>query len=219
MPKSRRAKVVALSKVKAKGKEHKDELVTKIHAALEQYKYVYTFTIENLRTNILQKVREDRREDSRMFLGNNKVMMVALGRTEEESAQPNLWKLSKFLVGLSGILMTNLPKKEVKEYFAEVGGQVFARTGSKSTINFAIPAGPLPQFPHSMYDQLTKLGLPLKLDKGVITVISDTVVCNQGDELTTEAAQILKLFGMQTAEMTLELTSVWSDGAARKLVA
>jgi mRNA turnover protein 4 len=219
MPKSRRAKVAPLTKVKAKGKEHKDALIEQIHTALEKYQYVYTFSIENLRTNILQQVREDRRDDSRLYLGNNKVMMVALGRDEEESVQPNLWKLCKFLVGLSGLLFTNLPKKEVKDYFATVGGSVYARTGSAATINFALPAGPLPQFPHSMYDQLTKLGLPLKLDKGVITVLADTVVCNEGDELTAEAAQLLKLFNMQTAEMKIELTAVWSEGAARKLVA
>ena len=218
MPKSRRAKVVPLTKVKAKGREHKDDLISQIHEALESYDSVYTFAIDNLRTNILQQVREDRREDSRLFLGNNKVMMVALGRSEEESAQPNLWKLSKFLTGLSGLLFTNMPKKEVKEYFATVGATVFARAGSTATIDFAIPAGPLVQFPHNMYEHLSKLGLPLKLNKGVVTVTADTTVCNEGDELTSEAAQILKLFGVQTAEMKLRLTALWSDGSARKLV-
>lgn len=217
MPKSRRAKVVPLTKTKAKGREGNDKLMQSVKDAIDEYPDVYTFTIENLRTNILQQVREDRRDDSRLFLGNNKVMMLALGKDEETSAKPNLHKLTKFLSGLSGILFTTLPKKEVKEYFADIGGSVFARTGSASTVSFSIPAGPLPQFPHSMYDLLTKLGLSIKLDKGVIVLLQDTVVCEVGDELTAEAAQLLKLFHMQTADFKFTLTAHWADGTARKI--
>ncbi len=218
MPNSRRAKVFSLTKTKAKGREHKENLVEQIRAALETYPHVYTFTVENMRTNILQKAREDRREDSRFFLGNNKVMALALGKDAESSAAPNLWKLSKFLSGLSGLFFTKLDKKEVKDFFTSIGGTVFARTGSKSTISFHIKQGPLPQFPHNMLELLRKLGLPVSLDKGVIVCDEETVVCEPGEELTAEAAHLLKLFNMETAQFGMMLTAHWTDGVARKIV-
>lgn len=50
-----------------------------------------------------------------------------------------------------------------------------------------------------MFDHLAKLGLPIKLDKGVIVLLQDTTVCEPGDTLSVEAAQLLKLFGVQSA--------------------
>lgn len=217
MPKSKRAKIVPLSKTQGKTREDKDRLIERIRAALDQYSDVYTFQLHNVRTNILQRVREDLSQSSRIFLGNNKLMMIALGRDEESEQRDNLHKLTPFLNQLCGLLFTNLSKREVKEYFASVGAQVYARTGQTATQSLVLSAGPLPQFPHSMFDHLAKLGLPIKLDKGVITLLQDTTVCERGDTLSAEAAHLLKLFGVQSAEFSLELTAHWCNGVAKKI--
>jgi mRNA turnover protein 4 len=217
MPKSRRAKIVPLTKTKAKTRGNKDDLIEKIQTAIDEYTDVYTFNIYNTRTNILQDIREVRREDSRLFLGNNKLMMIALGRDEASTFKPNLHKMSKYLSGHCGLLCTNLPKKDVKEYFSSVGAQVYARTGQTAAESLTLSAGPLMQFPHSMYEHLSKLGLPIKLDKGVVVLLQDTTVCEEGDTLSAEAAQLLKLFGMQTAEFRIELTAHWANGIAKKI--
>lgn len=219
MPKSRRAKVVPLTKTKAKGRDHKEKLISRIAEALTQYPHLYVFRVHNVRTNLLQEVRNERREDSRLFMGNNKVMAVALGKDADTSAAPNLHKMSKFLTGVCGLLFTSMPKKELKDYVQNIGGSVFARTGQPAAEDFSIPAGPLLRFPHSMCDHLRRLGLPVVLDKGVITVTSPTVVCKEGEPLSAEAASLLKLFGMQTADFRLELVAHWTDGVARKIAA
>lgn len=220
MPKSRRTKPANLTATKPKGREHKTELITAVREACDKYAHVYTITIKNLRTNLLQQVRADRAGDSRIFLGNNKVLALALGRDAETSQAPNLYKLTKFLTGVSGLFFTSLDKKEVKDYFASIAGNVFARTGALSEVSFHIPQGPLDamRFPHSMCEYLRKLGLPVKLDKGVINVEEETVVCEPGEELTAEAATILKLFGLETAQFGMVLTAHWTGGVARKIV-
>ncbi|CAG9584013.1 putative 60S acidic ribosomal protein [Leishmania major strain Friedlin] len=217
MPKSKRAKIVPLTKTQAKTREDKDKLIERIREALEDYSDVYTFQLHNIRTNILQQIREERAGDSRIFLGNNKVMMIAIGRDEESAQRQNLHKLSPFLTGLCGLLFTNLSKKEVKEYFATVGAPVYARTGQTATESLVLKGGPLPQFPHSMFDHLAKLGLPIKLDRGVIVLLQDTTVCEPGDTLSAEAAQLLKLFGVQSAKFKMDLTAHWTSGVAKKV--
>lgn len=219
MPKSRRAKIVPLTKTKAKTREHKDALIERIRESAESFEHIYTVSIHNVRTNILQQIREERRNDSKLFLGNNKLMMLGLGRDEESTLKPNLFKLSKFLTGMSGIFMTNLSKKEVKEYFAGVGEQVYARTGQVATTKLVLSPGPLPQFPHSMFEHLNKLGLPIKLDKGTIVLLQETTVCDIGDTLSAEAASLLKLFGLMTVEFSVELTAHWNNGVAKKISA
>eukprot|EP00662_Eupelagonemidae_sp_cell21_P002020 gene2020-24824_t len=85
MPKSKRQKAVALTKVKAKGRGHKEGLLEQIRDASDQYDHCFTFDYENFRTTHLTQVRQDLAEDSRIFMGNNKVMAIGLGRDKEES--------------------------------------------------------------------------------------------------------------------------------------
>ncbi|CCW69892.1 unnamed protein product [Phytomonas sp. Hart1] len=217
MPKSKRAKVVSLTKTHAKTREDKDRLILQIRESLDGYSDVYTFRLHNTRTNILQHIRVERGDDSRLFLGNNKLMAIAIGRDEKVTQRPGLYKLTPFLSGLCGLLLTNLSKHQVKEYFAQVGAAVYARTGQTAAASLVLPAGPLTQFPHSMFDHLARLGLPIKLDKGVIILLQDTTVCEEGDTLSAEAAQLLKLFGVQSAEFKIELTAHWCNGVAKKI--
>eukprot|EP00660_Eupelagonema_oceanica_P013918 gene13918-1868_t len=43
-----------------------------------------------------------------------------------------------------------------------------------ATVNWTIPKGPILQFGHEMMDQLTKLGLPVKLEHGTLNLVADT---------------------------------------------
>eukprot|EP00759_Apiculatamorpha_spiralis_P001980 PhF_6_TR10677/c0_g1_i1/m.17256/K14815/MRT4; mRNA turnover protein 4 len=220
MPKSKRAKVVALTATKPKDRSAKDKLIDSIRSALTEYSNVYTFDYSNLRTKYLKELRLARQADSRMFLGNNRVMAVALGRNEEESVAPNLWKITKYVKGNAGLFFTNLPKAEVKKFFHEdFVRDEFARTGNVAIQDVVLPAGALPAetFPHNMVEQLTRLGLPVKLDRGIIHIREDTQICKAGVALTPESSQLLKLFGIMMVQFQVRLTSHWSNGVARKI--
>lgn len=65
MPKSKRAKVVHLSKVDKKGKEGSLKLYANIQACFDIYQYVIVYSVENMRNTTLKEVRADLKEDSR----------------------------------------------------------------------------------------------------------------------------------------------------------
>jgi mRNA turnover protein 4 len=207
-----------MTKAKPKGREGKEELVTKIRDAIGEFQNIFTFDYENFRTSNMKELRHQF-EDSRFFMGNNKVIQIALGRTEEESQAPNLYKLSQFLNGHCGLWCTNRPKSEVKNFVNSYEQPDYARCKDVSTIDFTIPAGPLDskRFPHNMEEYLRKLGLPVKLDMGVIVVTEEVEVAKTGTELSTEAAQILKLWDLQTVNFKLKLTGHWSNGVCRRI--
>lgn len=214
MPKNKRQKTVALTNVKPKGMEHKENLVQNIRDAVDQFEHCFTFDLGHLRTNHLAVVRKEF-SDSRIFLGKNKVMAIALGRTKEESYKDNLYKLAAKLTGTSGLLFTDRSKKEVKQYFGNFEVNDYARAGAVSSIDFSIPKGPIEQFGHEMMDQLMKLGLPIQLDKGTLMCLSDTRVAMEGEPLTPEATQLMKLWGCQSATFRVVLSAHWSNGVAR----
>lgn len=57
MPKSKRAKVVHLSKVEKKGKEPAIRLYKAVQECADQYQYIFVFEVENMRNNYLKDVR------------------------------------------------------------------------------------------------------------------------------------------------------------------
>ncbi|XP_057493521.1 uncharacterized protein LOC130779026 [Actinidia eriantha] len=209
MPKSKRNRPVTLSKTKKKGKEHKESIVNSIREATEKYSSVYVFTFENMRNLKFKEFREQLKSSSRFFLGSNKVMQVSLGRSVADEIRPGLHKISKLLRGDSGLYLTTLPKEEVQRLFSEYEEYDFARTGSTATEKVELKEGPLDQFTHEMEPFLRKQGMPVRLNKGVVELVSDFVVCEEGKPLSPESARILRLLGIKMASFRLHLVCRW----------
>lgn len=76
----------------------------------------------------------------------------------------------------------------------------------------SLPA-PLPTgltLPHTMEPFLRKNGLPCKLNKGVIEVLGEHIVCKEGEELTAAAVAILKVFDYKLATFKVRIGYDWS---------
>ncbi|XP_027163210.1 mRNA turnover protein 4 homolog [Coffea eugenioides] len=211
MPKSKRNRPVTLSKTKKKGREHKENIVNSIREAIEKYDSVYVFTFENMRNLKFKEFREKLKSSCRFFLGSNKVMQVALGRSVADELRPGIHKISKLVRGDSGLCFTNLPKEEVQRLFNEYEEYDFARTGTLATEKVELNEGPLDQFTHEMEPFLRKQNMPVRLNKGVIELLSDCVVCEEGRPLSPESARILRLLGIKMATFRLHLTCRWSS--------
>ncbi|XP_034701801.1 mRNA turnover protein 4 homolog [Vitis riparia] len=210
MPKSKRDRPVTLSKTKKKGRGHKESIVNSIRQAVENYSSIYVFSFENMRNLKFKEFREKLKSTSRFFLGSNKVMQIAIGRSVADEIRPGLRKVSKLLHGDTGLFFTNLPKEEVQRLFDEYEEYDFARTGSTAVEKVELKEGPLDQFTHEMEPFLRKQGMPVRLNKGVVELVSDFVVCEEGTPLSPESARILRLLGIKMATFRLHLVCRWS---------
>ncbi|EQC32608.1 hypothetical protein SDRG_09921 [Saprolegnia diclina VS20] len=212
MPKSRRVRTKPLTQTSKKGADLKKGVVDSIRSAVDDYSAIYVFSFENMRTNHFKVVRADF-ADSRFFLGKNKVMKVALGRSPEEEYAENLFKLSNDISGSVGLLMTNKGDDEVREYFAKLSVEDYAKSGFVATETVTIPAGPLSQFVGSMVESLRALGLPVDLKRSVITLNNAHTICKEGQTLTPEQAKLLVHFDKKMATFNVQMLSRWSkDG-------
>ncbi|KAK5009173.1 hypothetical protein LTR28_002330 [Elasticomyces elasticus] len=224
MPKSKRAKVVHLSKTEKKGKEHTAKLFAAVREAAEKYQYIFLFAVENMRNTYLKDVRSEF-SDSRMFFGKTKVMAKALGSTAEDEHLPGLGKLSEHLTGSVGLLCTNRTPKAVLEYFENYSEVDFARAGVQATRTFTVPEGVVYSrggeiekeedvaLPHSLEVTVRKWGMPTRLDKGKVIVDQDYTVCTEGETLNSHQTALLKLFGVATAEFRIEVKAYYSAAA------
>ncbi|GLJ38588.1 hypothetical protein SUGI_0786760 [Cryptomeria japonica] len=212
MPKSKRNKVVTLSKTKRKGREHKESIISAVRQAVEDYISLYVFSFENMRNLKFKELREQLKSSSRFFLGSNKVLQIALGRTAADEVKDDIHKASAVLHGDCGLFFTNLPKEEVMRIFKSIEEHDFARTGTPATETVELKEGPLEQFTHEMEPFLRKQGMPVRLNKGVIELVADYVICREGEPISPEASRILRLIGVQMAAFRLYLICRWVPG-------
>jgi mRNA turnover protein 4 len=146
-------------------------------------------------------------------------MAKALGTTPEEEYQPSTHLLSKYLVGNVGLLFTNRQVSAVTEYFDGFSKTDFARAGTPASRSFTVPAGivyslggevPIEDdvpMAHSLEPELRKLNVPTRLVKGKITLDNPYTVCKEGDILDSRQTRLLKLFGVATADFTVQLSA------------
>jgi len=213
MPRSKRNKQVELAKTKKRGLEWKKHLLEEVRSCVDTYANVFVFSVNDMRNSKMKNVREQWKH-SRFFIGKNKIMAMAFGRTVEEEYKPNLHKIGQAIRGQRGLLFSNKPTEEVVSWFRSYSEGDFARSGNVSTEDVTLSEGPLPMFPHNLEPYLRQLGLPTSLVKGQIHLIKEHEVCKSGDVLTPESAKILKLLGYEMAEFHITIDCMWShDGS------
>uniref|UniRef100_A0A8P0PJW1 Ribosome assembly factor mrt4 n=1 Tax=Canis lupus familiaris TaxID=9615 RepID=A0A8P0PJW1_CANLF len=200
MPTSKHDKKVSLTKTAKKGLELKQNLIEELRKCVDTYKYLFIFSVANMRNSELKDIRNPWKH-SRVFFDKNKVMMVALGRSPADEYKDNLHQVSKKLKGEVGLLFTNRTKEEANEWFTKYTEMDFAPAGNRATFTVTLHPGPLEQFPHSMEPQLRQLGLPTALKRGVVTLPSDHQVC--------------KLFRYEMAEFKVTIRYMWDAQSGR----
>ena len=218
MPRSKRAKVVALTQTQKKTREDKSDFIQLVREKIEEHTTIYLFSYENMRTNKFKNVRMHfKADDSRLFLGKNKLLQLALGRTPEDEFRENLRHVSKLITGSVGMLITSQDDAEVRKYFDQLSEEEFARAGNIASRTVTITSEQVSWHPVGQVDLFRKLGLPVDIDNGKLTLIGDqkeVIVCKEGDTLTAETCKLLTHFDIKLAEFRLALLCRWNvDGS------
>ncbi|KAL8710053.1 MAG: hypothetical protein Q9220_005324 [cf. Caloplaca sp. 1 TL-2023] len=222
MPKSKRAKVVHLTKTQKKGKELTLRLYANIRECIPQYPYIYVFGVENMRNNHLKDVRSDLKADSRIFFGKTRVMAKALGDSPSTEPHPSISLLTPHLSGPCGLIFSHRAPDSLLPHLAYKHTPLsYARSGAPSTLVFTLPAGPLytragqiatsddVPIPHSVEPTLRKLGVPVRLVKGRVELDEEFVVCREGEVLGSGQTTLLKMFGVQMSEFKVDVRAWW----------
>jgi mRNA turnover protein 4 len=149
---------------------------------------------------------------SKFLQGDSGLFFTNLPRDEVERCNPYLITIAYVFYNTHVVayIKFDYDPYHTCRLFREFEEHDFARTGSTATETVELKEGPLEQFTHEMEPFLRKQGLPVRLNRGVVELVADHVVCEEGKPLSPEAAQTLRLLGIQMATFQLYLVCRWS---------
>ncbi|OUS45332.1 hypothetical protein BE221DRAFT_206375 [Ostreococcus tauri] len=217
MPKSKRARVVSLTKTKKKDREWKSSIIDRARDALELRASAYVFKYTCMRNGTFKEMRQACEETTTFFVGSNAVLRVALGKDSESESKENASELGKRVRGDCGVMFTDLSKEDVEATFDRFAVSDYARTGQVAGETVTVPAGPVrgpsgALMEHTLEPTLRKNGMPTRLNRGVIELEADHVLCRQGQHISPQGAILLKMFGHELAEFRCRLVAGLVDG-------
>ncbi|KAF8819486.1 mRna turnover 4 (MRT4) family protein [Cardiosporidium cionae] len=219
MAKSKRGHVVSLTKVKPKDRANKEKLVNAIHSAIKEFSYLYIISLENQRNSSLKDVREQLKP-GRIFFGRRKLMHLALGTRAENEMDTNLHHFAKILQGERALLCTNSPPETILEFTASFRKEEFARCGFVASDTIVLPEGieAFQHLSHSLQPHLNKLGIPIVLKNGKLSMLQEWILCTNGSTLTTEQAQLLKHLDIRMSQFKMQVVASWHQGKLKEYV-
>jgi mRNA turnover protein 4 len=218
MPLAKKNKVVSLTKVKPKVREHKEFIVNKVHTFLDKYKFLYVLSFDNMSTNNFKSLRESL-TDSKFLMGKNKVIGVALGVDEENTYRPNTFRITQDLKGHCTLFFTNRTREECEEIFNKFEEEEYATGGAIAPETIVLQKGleTLKRFGHSMEPHLRQLGLPTRLVNSQIELLSDYLLAEEGKPLTVEKCKILKLMDRKMSRLKFQIKSYYDGKNYKRL--
>ena len=222
---------VPLTKTKTRStRDHKAEYIREIRDAVDNHEHVYLFSYENMRSSKFKDIRMHFRQKagedgmdmpSKIMLGKNKLLQIALGKSSEDEYADNLRHVAKEITESVGLLFTSRPPSEVEEYFAEFVEPDYARAGFVSPRDVFITNEMLFNHPVSMVEQqFRKQGLPVAIDNGKIVLLDGLTeyrLCKAGETLSPDKCKALTHFGVMLSEFRVNLLCRWSQGEFVKL--
>ena len=125
--------------------------------------------------------------------------------------------LSLFLLaGHVGLLFTEMPLEKVKEELETVVEPEFAKAGARAKETVSFTKGPVDgphggKLEHTLEPTLRKNGMPTKLNKGTIELISDFTLCEKGESLTPAQVALLRIFDYKFARFEMRLLCKWQE--------
>lgn len=211
---------MALTQTAKKTRDHKSAVIQDVRDAIDSHDTLYLFSYENMRSSKFKDVRMHFREPdmegkaSRIFLGKNKLLQIALGRTPEEEYGDNLRHVAKLTSGSVGLLLTSRARSDVESYFENMADEDFARAGSIASRSVTLTNDMVATHPVSMVEQFRKLGLPVDVKNGRLRLYEDQDgyrLCKEGETLSAEKCKALVQFGIKLATFRVELVCRWSS--------
>lgn len=187
----------------------KEAWFTKLNELLDTYPSIFVVNIDNVTSQQMHQIRQSLRGDATVLMGKNTMVRRALRQVISE--RPEFERLMPFVRGNVGFVFTSGDLKEVRTKILENRVAAPARAGSYAPADIYVPAGNTGMEPGKT-SFFQALGVPTKIARGTIEIVSDVKVVEGGNRVGQSEATLLNLLNISPFTYGMTVVQIFDNG-------
>ena len=187
--------------------EWKEAEVAEIVDLLERYDSVGVVDVTGIPSRQLQEMRATLHGRAQLRISRNTLLVRALEHVDE-----GIETLVDRVTGQVGLILTDENPFSLYQTLEETKTAAPINAGEVAPNDIVIEEGDTGIDPGPFVGELQNVGADARIQEGSIQVLSDSVVCEAGDEVSPDLSNVLNELGIEPKEVGLDLRAVYADG-------
>lgn len=189
-------------------RDWKERDIEEMKGLIEEYPVVGILDMHQLPAPQLQDMRKDLHGKAKIKMSRKTLMKRALDGSDKE----NIKELKGQMVGQPAYIFTDMNPFKLYGFLQENKSSAPAKPGDIAPNDIVINEGSTGIDPGPAIGKLQAVGLPTSIEKGKIHIDGDTTVIEEGEEVSREVSEALKMLDMEPMEIGLNMKALWEDG-------
>ena len=170
---------------------------------------IFLVNVDNVGSNQMHQIRVALRGKGVVVMGKNTMVRRALRTILHE--YPAFEKLLPYVKGNIGFVFTSSDLKEVRDLITANKVSAPARAGALAPLDVTIPAGNTGMEPGKT-SFFQALGIPTKIARGTIEIVSDVKVVTAGTRVGASEATLLNLLNISPFTYGMSVVQIFDNG-------
>ncbi|KAF5326768.1 hypothetical protein D9619_004473 [Psilocybe cf. subviscida] len=181
----------------------------KLKELLAQYPSIFLVNVDNVGSNQMHQIRTALRGKGVVLMGKNTMVRRALRTILSEN--PQFERLLPFIKGNIGFVFTAGDLKEIREIIVANKVAAPARAGAFAPKDVIVPASNTGMEPGKT-SFFQALGIPTKIARGTIEIVSDVKVVTAGTRVGPSEATLLNMLNISPFTYGMTVVSIFDNG-------
>jgi large subunit ribosomal protein LP0 len=181
----------------------------KLKDLLQKYPSIFIVNVDNVGSNQMHQIRVALRGKGVVLMGKNTMVRRALRSVLSEN--PQFEKLLPHVRGNIGFVFTNGDLKEIREIIVANKVAAPARAGAFAPKDVTVPAGNTGMEPGKT-SFFQALGIPTKIARGTIEIVSDVKVVVAGTRVGSSEATLLNMLNISPFTYGMTVVQIFDSG-------
>ncbi|KAF9267623.1 60S acidic ribosomal protein P0 [Marasmius fiardii PR-910] len=181
----------------------------KLKELLNQYSSIFIVNVDNVGSNQMHQIRVALRGKGVVLMGKNTMVRRALRSILQE--YPQFERLLPHVKGNIGFVFTSSDLKEVRDLITANKVAAPARAGAFAPKDVTVPAGNTGMEPGKT-SFFQALGIPTKIARGTIEIVSDVKVVTAGTRVGSSEATLLNMLNISPFTYGMTVVQIYDSG-------
>jgi len=189
----------------------KEVYFTKLKELLAKYPSIFLVNVDNVGSNQMHQIRVALRGKGVVLMGKNTMVRRALRTILSE--YPQFERLLPHIKGNIGFVFTSGDLKDVRDIIVANKVAAPARAGAFAPKDVSVPAGNTGMEPGKT-SFFQALGIPTKIARGTIEILSDIKVVTAGTRVGSSEATLLNMLNISPFTYGMTVVQIFDQGNA-----